>query len=295
MSEPLFEQFINYLKVEKGASENTLDAYQRDLNKLSTFLAGRGLSYREVGKDDLSEFLSYLGTQNLRARSIARVIAVIKSFYKFLVLDGVIAADPAETIESPKIQLSLPKYLSVHEVDDLLKQPDATKPSGVRNKAMLEVLYASGLRVSELISIKLRDLKWQEGYLVCTGKGGKERIAPLGESAIAAVTGYLDVARKRLMKRKSSNLLFVNNRGGKLTRQAVWKIISDCGVRAGIKRKLTPHVLRHSFATHLIEHGADLRAVQMMLGHADISTTQIYTHVTKERIKQVYKKYHPRA
>jgi integrase/recombinase XerD len=299
----LMEEFLNFISVEKGASVNTLQAYRRDMIKWTGFLTERGKSYLDAGKEDLSEFMRYLAEQKLAARSVARVLAAVKGFYRFLLLDGVMTSDPAETIQSPKAQVSLPKYLTLSEVDKLLNQPKSSTGTDIRNKAILEVLYATGLRVSELISLCLSDLRlpadWDtsapDSYLVCMGKGSKERIVPLGESAIRYIKEYLFSARSRLVKGKGSDLLFLNNRGGRLSRQSVWKMIAEYGRQAGIRVKLTPHVLRHSFATHLLEHGADLRSVQMMLGHADIATTQIYTHVTKEKIKQVYRKYHPRA
>lgn len=300
----LIEDFLGYLKVEKGASLNTQAAYRRDLAQLIHFLKAGRKDGLEVTRQDLSEFLAHLTHQGLSPRSIARTLTAVRGFYRFLKMDDIVEIDPTETLPMPKAPAALPKYLSSADVENLLKQPEASNPIGLRNKAMLEVLYAAGLRVSELVSLRLHDLnvtyepgagEIKHGFLVCYGKGNKERIVPIANSVIGVIQEYLSRARKELLKRKDSDFLFLNNRGGKLTRQSVWLMISHYGRQAGLRTKLTPHILRHSFATHLLEHGADLRAVQMMLGHADIATTQVYTHVTKDRIKQVYKKYHPRA
>jgi integrase/recombinase XerD len=238
-------------------------------------------------------FIQHLHQTGLEARSIARVMVTTRSFFKYLLLDGILKRDPSENLESPKSWQSLPKFLLPDEVERLLDAPDLATDTGLRDKAMLEVLYATGLRVSELVNLKREDLNLDLGYLITLGKGSKERTVPLGQSAIGWARKYLAV-RLRLLGNKSSALMFVTPRGVPLTRQAFWKLIVGYGEQAKIGH-ITPHLLRHSFATHLLENGADLRSVQMMLGHSDISTTQIYTHITNERLKQIYKKFHPRA
>jgi integrase/recombinase XerD len=225
-----------------------------------------------------------------------RKVAALRSFFRFLLLDGFIAHDPTETLETPKTWRALPKYLTVDEVNQLLQQPDLGTPQGIRDRAMLEVLYATGLRVSELVGLKLSDLNFEVGFLRTLGKGAKERIVPIGDSAIEATTAYLEQAYpKYKSKNPTTPFLFLSQKGGAMTRQNFWVLVEKYGKRVGLASRLSPHVLRHSFATHLLENGADLRAVQLMLGHADISTTQIYTHVTRERLRRVYRKYHPRA
>jgi integrase/recombinase XerD len=288
--------FLNYARIEKGLSPNTIAAYRRDLSKFEGFLRRRKLELNSIDRDALMEFLSSLYRQNLESKSVARNLVTLRNFFRFLQIQQVIENDPALNLESPKIRRSLPGYLRLQDVDRLLKQPDDKTPLGLRDRAMLEVLYSTGLRVSELIHLRTADLDAKVGCIRCIGKGDKERIVPVGKKALAVVERYLRDARPKLAKKHApSPMLFVNRRGQPLTRVGVWKILSDHGKRAGFRMALTPHMLRHSFATHLLERGADLRSVQLMLGHSDISTTQIYTHVVEDRLKQVYKAHHPRA
>jgi len=293
MPRDLLEDFLNYLRVERGLSANTLDSYRTDLKKLLAFAQSRDKELVSVERADMTDFLQHLRQMGLDPRSIARILTAVRGFYKFLLLDEIIAYDPTVNIESPKQWQTLPKFLTPEEIEKLLEQPDEKTDIGKRDRAMLEVLYATGLRVSELVSLKMSDVNLELGLVSCLGKGSKERNIPLGRSAIAKVRSYLP-ARESLLAGNRSPFLFVTSRGGQVTRQAFWKIIVDYGRQAGIGH-VSPHMLRHSFATHLLEHGADLRSVQLMLGHSDISTTQIYTHVTNERLREVFQKYHPRA
>jgi len=284
--------FVNYCRIEKGLSPNTLEAYTRDLKGLADYQKeGSGLP----GLEDLRRYLDSLYKTGLGARSIARHIATLRNFYRFLASDGRIDADPTERLVAPKQWQSIPKFLNREEIDRLLAAPDSSKPTGVRDRAMLELLYATGLRVSELCGLRLADVQFEAGVLRTVGKGNKQRIAPVGKPALAAVRQYLAGARPELLKGRGSPFLFVTARGGRLTRQAFWKLLVQNGKRVGIFQHLTPHVIRHSFATHLLEGGADLRSVQTMLGHADISTTQIYTHVMRSRLRQTIEKHHPRG
>ncbi|MDA2933210.1 site-specific tyrosine recombinase XerD [Acidobacteria bacterium AH-259-D05] len=295
MQERAFQNYLNHLQVERGLAANTVDAYRRDVLAFFSFLGSQKWKLEGVGKEELAKYLQHL-YGHLSARSVMRNIVSLRSFFRFLLLDGYLHEDPAETLESPKTWRTLPKYLSEEEVDQFLQQPDLSTPHGLRDRAMLEVLYATGLRVSELVRIRLEEINFEVGCVRTFGKGSKERIVPLGDSAIRFVQQYLSDAREHFLhKRLPSPFLFVTQQGRSMTRQYFWVLVSKYGRQVGIKKNLSPHMLRHSFATHLLEHGADLRAVQMMLGHADISTTQIYTHVTRERLKQIYNKYHPRA
>jgi integrase/recombinase XerD len=285
--------FLNYLRVEKGLSHNTLIAYQNDLEKLVHFAEESGKNILSLEREDLLKFIQHLHKSGLEAKSIARTLVTVRSLYKFLLLDNHLKHDPSANIETPKSWQSLPKFLIAEEVERLLETPDLSTDLGLRDKAMIETLYATGLRVSELVSLKVADLNLDLGYLITLGKGSKQRTVPLGKSALKWIRAYLAV-RQRLLAGKSSPLLFISAKGSPLTRTSFWKIIVDYGERAKIGH-ITPHLLRHSFATHLLENGADLRSVQMMLGHSDISTTQIYTHITNERLREIYKKFHPRA
>ncbi len=288
--------FLTYVRVEKGLSSNTVSAYRRDLVKFDEFARKRKLSLEAVGRDDLVDFLAGLYRQKLESKTVARHLVTMRNFFRFAQIQDLIPEDPSVNLESPKIRRSLPGYLRLEEVERVLSQPDAKTPLGLRDRAMLEVLYSTGLRVSELIGLRVTDLDAKVGCVRCIGKGDKERIVPVGKKALAIVEKYLRDARPKLLGRVTSNpALFVNRRGAPLSRVGVWKILSAYGRRAGMRVALTPHMLRHSFATHLLERGADLRSVQLMLGHADISTTQIYTHVVEERLKQIYKAHHPRA
>ncbi|MFQ5696200.1 MAG: site-specific tyrosine recombinase XerD, partial [Terriglobia bacterium] len=241
------------------------------------------------------DFLGRLYQQGLDSRSVARTLVAVRNFFRFLRQEETIRRNPTEHIESPRMWKRLPKFLTVEEVERLLASPEATTPRGRRDKAMLEVLYATGLRVSELVNLKLSDLQLEAGYLRCLGKGNKERVVPLGKKATTALEAYLRGGRPRLAKRRASAHLFLSRRGQGMTRHNFWRLLGEQARAAGIRGRLTPHVLRHSFATHLLERGADLRAVQLLLGHADISTTQIYTHVAQERLRQIYRMHHPRA
>ncbi|MBI1749788.1 MAG: site-specific tyrosine recombinase XerD [Acidobacteria bacterium] len=288
--------FLNYVRVERGLSDNTVAAYGRDLAKLAAFAKARSLGTRSFCRDAVVEFLGSLYKQGLNGRSVARHLVTLRNFFRYALAERWMKTDPTLNLESPKFWKSLPGYLTVEEVDRLLAQPDSATPLGRRDKALLELLYSTGLRVSELVGVRISDMDMQSGCLRCIGKGNKERLVPVGKQAIAAVSEYLRDARPRLVgRRKPAPYVFLNARGGKLSRVGFWKVLKQYGRRADLKKKLSPHKLRHSFATHLLERGADLRSVQLMLGHADISTTQIYTHVIQERLKQVYKAHHPRA
>ena len=293
---PAITSFLTHVRVEKGLSANTVAAYRRDLLKFEDFAKKRKLSLEAVRRDDLVDFLSSLYHQKLESRTVARHLVTLRNFFRFAQIKEMITEDPSLNLESPKIRRSLPGYLRLEEVEKLLAQPDERTAIGLRDRAMLEVLYSSGLRVSELIGLRVMDLDGSAGCLRCIGKGDKERIVPIGKKATALVERYLRDARPKLLgKGTNSSALFLNRRGGSFSRVGVWKILSAYGRQAGLRVALTPHMLRHSFATHLLERGADLRSVQLMLGHSDISTTQIYTHVVEERLKQIYKAHHPRA
>jgi integrase/recombinase XerD len=287
--------FLNYLRVEKGLSDNTIQAYRRDMAKFASFAAERKVGVTELRREHVVDFLGTLYRRNLDSRSVARHLVTIRHFFRFLLLDDAIESDPAANIESPKFRQSLPEFLSVDEVDRLLRQPDKNDVVGIRDRAMIELMYSTGLRVSELCGLRVSDLQMEPGCLRCIGKGNKERLVPVGKRALEAVQVYLREARHTLSRGVASPYLFLNQKGHKLNRIAFWKILGEYGRKAGLRKSLTPHMLRHSFATHLLDRGADLRSVQMMLGHSDISTTQIYTHVVEERLKQVYKAHHPRA
>jgi integrase/recombinase XerD len=293
---PAISLFLTHVKVEKGLSANTVVAYQRDMAKFNLFVQKRKRTLEGVSRDDLVDFLAGMYREKLESRTVARHLVTLRNFFRFAQVQELITTDPSLNLESPKIRRNLPGYLRLEEVERLLAQPDATKALGLRDRAMLEVLYSTGLRVSELIGLRVTDLDAKVGCIRCIGKGDKERIVPAGRKALGIVAKYLQNARPKLLgKGVSSQALFVNRRGKSLSRVGVWKILSGYGRRAGLRVALTPHMLRHSFATHLLERGADLRSVQLMLGHADISTTQIYTHVVEERLKQIYKAHHPRA
>jgi integrase/recombinase XerD len=290
--------FLNHVRVEKGLSPNTVSAYGRDMGKFEAFVKKRKIDFKDITQDELVDFLSSLYNQKLESRTVARHQVTLRNFFRFARVQEMIAQDPTINLESPKIRRSLPGYLRLEEVEKLLAQPDEKTPIGLRDRTMLEVLYSSGLRVSELTGLRVMDLDRAAGYVRCIGKGDKERIVPIGKKAMALVDRYLRDARPKLLnngKQSNSPVLFLNRRGNRLSRVGVWKILSAYGRRAGLRVALTPHMLRHSFATHLLERGADLRSVQLMLGHSDISTTQIYTHVVEERLKQIYKAHHPRA
>ena len=286
--------FLEYLAVEKGLSGNTVQSYARDIRKLADVLKAGKTPLNRVSEDTLVGLIHRESQGGLSARSLARLISTLRSFFRFLVLSGFLKKDPTSQLTTPSTWLALPKFLTVAETEALLKAPDEKKARGVRDRAMLEVLYGSGLRVSELAGLKLAEVNLDDGFLICRGKGGKERIVPLGRSACAAVQRYLAEARP-LVDPGGREELFLSRRGLPFTRQGVWKLLRQHAVKAGLAEKISPHVLRHSFATHLLERGADLRSVQLMLGHSQITTTQIYTHVSRERLRRVYDKFHPRA
>ena len=293
-AEDVLRLFLDYLSVEKGLSANTILSYGRDLRKFFPFLEREKTDWARADEKALTLFIHRQSQAGLQARSLARLISALKSFYKFLLLDGLVPRDPTADLTSPKTWLSLPKFLTVDEVAHLVLQPDERDLHGLRDRAMLEVLYASGLRVSELIQLRPGDINLDDGDVICLGKGGKERIVPLGKTAAALTRRYLEEGRPRLQK-KPAEAVFLTRRGDPFTRQGVWKMLRGYARKAGLEAKISPHILRHSFATHLLERGADLRSVQLMLGHSQITTTQIYTHVSRERLRQVYEKFHPRA
>ena len=274
---------------------HTLESYARDLSALTAFAAGVDRSPERLDRSALEAFVREQMTRGLAPRSVARLVAAVRGFYRFLVLDRRLESSPADDLRPPRAWPALPKYLSLEEVDRLITQPDVSTPLGLRDRAMIELLYATGLRVSELVELRVADLHPDEQYITCIGKGSKERIVPMGEQAAEWIDRYRSTARKVLLKSRSSPRLFVNGRGGSLSRVGFWKILKRHGQRANLPRMLSPHVLRHSFATHLLENGADLRAIQLMLGHADLSTTQIYTHILEARLRTVYDRFHPRA
>jgi len=288
----LIDRFLDYIKVEKGLSSNTIQSYNNDLLRFARFLERKGLSVKNITTSDLSDYIQELKGK-LSERSLARNLSSLRSFYRFLILNSHINHNPTRLIDFPKLPRRLPEVLSFEEVERLLSAPDPKTPEGKRDKAMLELLYATGIRVSELITIKIHDLDLERGIVRVLGKGSKERLIPMGQIAIDSIKEYL-LMRKRFLKDKKFPHLFLNVRGKPLTRQGFWKIIKAYGIKAGIKKRITPHILRHSFATHLLERGADLRSVQLMLGHEDISTTQIYTHISTERIRKIHKRFHPR-
>jgi len=288
-------EFRSYLRVEKGLATNSVLAYMRDLQKLAAFAAARSREVATLDRESLEEWSRELRQQGLGARSLQRAHVSARGFYRFLLQDRAIAEDPTEKLQAPRSARPLPRFLSRDEVERLLSQPEPSTPRGARDRAMLELLYASGLRVSELVGLTVAQCNLRLGIVTCMGKGSKERVVPMGRAALESIKAYLDEPRAALLGHHASNHLFVSRLGARLTRQGFWKILRAYGRKTGIRKALAPHVVRHSFATHLLENGADLRSVQMMLGHADISTTQIYTHVTRERLKQIYRKYHPRA
>ncbi len=290
------DHYLNYLTVERGLARNTLDAYGRDLARYLDYLEkSQVLTLEKITPAVVLRFLSHLKDSGLSARSRARSLAALKTFHKFLVREKITMDNPTDQVASPKSLSALPHTLSPLDVDNLLSSPQGETPLAWRDRAMLEIIYATGLRVSELVSLQLSDLQMDVGYLTAFGKRSKQRIVPLGEAAIAALRGYLQNGRPGLDKERGSKCLFLNRSGEGLTRQGFWKIIKRRGLEAGIRQNITPHTMRHSFATHLLENGADLRSVQAMLGHVDISTTQIYTHVTRERLRKMHAQHHPRG
>ena len=290
--------FLVYLTMNRGLSKNTIESYSRDISSLTAFLDKEGISDPvAVSEREIAAFFEHLRKKKLSPRSVARNIVSLKQFFRFLLIENVITEDPMRNTVSPKPAKTLPHTLSLSEVETLLREPEKGKSEkALRDRAMLEVLYATGVRVSELVSLELNRVNLDHGYVITLGKGSKERIVPIGDAAIRKTRDYLSDARPRLLRGRNSEYLFVTSRtASKMSRQRFWRIIKDYALEAGIHSHITPHVLRHSFATHLLERGADLRAIQAMLGHSDISTTQIYTYVEKERLKRIHKKAHPRA
>jgi integrase/recombinase XerD len=288
-------QFLEYIRVEKGLAANTVLSYKRDLLGFAEYVGKTGNDLDSITREDIRDYLAHLYARGLIARSVARHLASLRTFFDFLTESRGLKADPTAQVEAPHVGHSLPRYLTPQEVDQLLQQPEPGTPEGLRDKAMLEVLYATGLRVSELVNLEWRDFEVNLGIVRCRGKGNKERLVPVGKSALRALKAYVEDGRPALAKHPDTTHLFLNRRGKRLTRVGFWKILARYGRAAGIATHITPHLVRHSFATHLLERGADLRSIQLMLGHSDISTTQVYTHVLKERLKQVYHAHHPRA
>ena len=284
--------FLNFCRVEKGLAQNSLASYSIDLKR---FLEKTAIPAGELQAADLARYVESLYADGLAARTVARHMTTLRNFFRFLMQEGEIAQDPSEFLAQPRIGTTIPKYLNRQEVESLIAAPPGDKPVGIRDRAMLELLYATGLRVSELCHLELSAVEREMGVLRVTGKGNKQRLVPFGEAAGQALDLYLREARPGLLKGRASRYLFVTARGGSLARQSFWKLLRDYGRKAGVTRALTPHVIRHSFATHLVEGGADLRSVQIMLGHADISTTQVYTHVAQRRLRQIIDQHHPRA
>lgn len=291
----IIDEFINHLWLEDGLSKNTLDSYRFDLELLSEWLTkSLKKNISDVSEGDIQQYLSFKFPSS-KSRSISRLLATLRRFFRYLLRENKIKIDPTLQIQSPKIPKSLPKSLSEEDVESLLNAPNVKIISELRDKAMLELLYACGLRVSELVNILLTELSMTEGIIRITGKGSKTRLVPMGEEAVDWIKKYIDESRKNILKQKTSKYLFVTIRGSAMTRQAFWYLIKRYSIIAQIKKPMSPHILRHAFATHLINHGADLRVVQMLLGHSDISTTQIYTHVARERLKKLHQSHHPRG
>lgn len=289
-------RFVEYLTIERGLSTNTLESYERDLQHFRAYLQKRGSTLLDdVREHHISSYLGYLHDEGRANSTISRNLASIRSFFHFLVREECIQNDPTLHVETPKIEKRLPRVLTPEEVERLLRAPDQTTIAGLRDAAMLELLYATGIRVSELVSLSCGDVHLSSGFLRCMGKGGKERIIPIGEYAVQALSTYLQVGRPAFLRDSDEDALFLNHHGTQMSRQGFWKILKKYAQEAQIIKDITPHTLRHSFATHLLERGADLRAVQEMLGHADISTTQIYTHVTRGRLREIYASAHPRS
>ena len=293
MPRDLIREYLSFLQVEKGLSKNSLESYRRDLVRLRALAEAAGREPHLLGKAELTQFVMSLTREGLAARSVARALSAVRGFYRFLLLDGHIKADPTADIARPQGGQKLPRFLSQEEMEKLLEAPDTTTPEGVRDRALFEVLYATGLRVTELVTLQEGNVDVDSGVLHCFGKGSKQRRIPIGRSAVSWLLRY-QAARRVMLAGRESQRLFVGYLGRPLSRQNVWATLKRAAEKAGVQG-VTPHVLRHSFATHMLEHGADTRSVQAMLGHSDLATTQIYTHVTSERIRTVYERHHPRA
>jgi integrase/recombinase XerD len=293
--ENLIRSYLNYARIERSLSTNSIASYRRDLLQFGAYVNKHKIPIAEIERNDIVEFLITLYERKLDARSVARYLVSIRQFFRFLMMEDIVTEDPASTIEAPRIRQALPVFLSVKEVDRLLEAPDLTTKEGIRDRALIDLMYSTGIRVSELCGLCSGDIQMQSGRLRCVGKGNKERLVPVGRSALAAVQRYMDEARPQFLKGRVCSHIFLNQRAKPLNRVTVWQLLSRYGRKVGLRRPLKPHTLRHSFATHLLDRGADLRSVQLMLGHSDISTTQIYTHVVEERLRQVHKAHHPRA
>ncbi|WP_229008662.1 site-specific tyrosine recombinase XerD [Methylophilus sp. Leaf408] len=291
---PEIDSFIDQLWLEDGLSPNTLASYRNDLKGFAEWVSKRTLTLWEVQSHQVQEYLAHRFPL-VKVRSINRLIATLRRFYRYALLANLIKQDPTLHIEAPKMPRQLPKTMSESQVEDLLHAPDVNTPLGIRDRAMLELLYASGLRVSELVNVSVAEISTQDGVVRVTGKGSKTRLVPMGQEAAEWIDRYLEYARAEILGNRLSDAMFVTNRGAAMTRHAFWHLIQRYALQAGITQHISPHVLRHAFATHLLNHGADLRVVQMLLGHADISTTQIYTHVARERLQQLHKMHHPRG
>lgn len=291
----LIDSFLNYLSVERGLSNNTIISYREDLNSYVDFMTKQRIdALSKIAKNDIINFMLNQKDKGISANSIARRLAAIRMFHRFLARERILKSDPTTLIDSPKLWKKIPQTLSLNEVDALIAQPDIRDKQGIRDKAILETLYATGMRVSEAVNLKIDNVNLDIGFLRCIGKGNKERVIPLGKKAIASIKRYSEVSRPHILKNKASEFLFINRFGKKISRQSFWKIIKKYAKKARIKKPMKPHTLRHSFATHLLERGADLRSVQEMLGHSNISTTQIYTHINKDRLKAMHRMFHPR-
>ena len=291
----LINTFIDYLTVERGLSDNTVSSYRGDLSAYINFISKRNITVlSKTTKNNVTGFMLYQKDRGVSAGSIARRLAAIKSFYRFLVRERLLQEDPSSLVDTPKLWKKIPQTLSVNEVERLLSQPNIRQKQGIRDKAILETLYACGMRVSEAVNLKIKDVNLEVGFLRCVGKGNKERVIPLGKKAAASIKRYMEFSRPHLLKGKVSPNVFISRLGTKISRQSFWKLIKKYARGAGINKSIKPHILRHSFATHLLERGADLRSVQEMLGHANISTTQIYTHIDRDRLKTIHRKFHPR-
>lgn len=295
MSDRYLTEFLNFLLVERGLSRNTVQSYYYDLTQFKTFLTDREASLMTASQGEILSYFSYQREQGRTGRTISRYLAAIRCFYHYLLQEYYIKVDPTENLESPKSEKHLPRILSVEDVDILLSQPNPGKVTGLRDRAMLELIYATGMRVSELTGLNAEHLNLEMGFVKCTGKGSRERIIPVGEIALRFTREYLFNARVKLRKNNWERALFLNRLGKRLTRQGFWKILKGYACKSGIQKEITPHTLRHSFATHLLENGADLRVVQELLGHADVTTTQIYTHLSQRKLREVYERAHPRA
>jgi integrase/recombinase XerD len=293
----LLTKYFNYLLVERGIAQNTLEAYGRDLRRFGLFVQEKKklADVHKVTPEVIIEYLTRIRDEGLAANSMNRSLAAMRGFYKYLLREKIIKQNPLAHIELAKVWMKLPDTVSKEEMKTILDQPGTQTTSAIRDTAMLELLYATGIRVSELINLTMNSVNWQVGFLIAMGKGSKERVVPVGKIAYDCTRRYVDEARPKLMQNKSTDVLFLNRFGRKFTRQGLWKIVVGYARRAGLKKKVYPHTFRHSFASHLLEGGADLRTVQVMLGHSDISTTQIYTHITRERLREVHQKYHPRG